>query len=241
SMPVAPLCNPQDLFRGSRDESRPRELSHTTCHQCTHDVALFAKLQRIESERIASSIRQWRQMWESLRIIQHADHPDMIESALRTGCINHMELERNRVAYTVEGCDFGSPKIIGFHRPAKLYRFHNQCRKLRHSGTDIETAAAPGQFPPQHRSDSTPETATRPSFRSPKLIAAFITIDWSQGLIVEATIHVCHETSSCRGQPCTTRLHGGTPAMRIAVAVTVATTLERNSRFNVSTASVARW
>jgi hypothetical protein len=57
-MPMAPLCNPYDFFCGGRDESGPRELSHTTCHQCTHDAALFAKLQRVEGERIASSIRQ---------------------------------------------------------------------------------------------------------------------------------------------------------------------------------------
>jgi len=42
-----------------------------------------------------------------------------------------------------EGCDFRFPKIIGFYRSTQFHRFHNQCRKLRHSGTDIETAAAP--------------------------------------------------------------------------------------------------
>src|SRR4029077_2271147 len=124
-----------------------------------------------------------------------------------------IERERNHVADMVERCHFGSSKIIGFHCPAKLDRFHNQCRKLRHFGPDIETAPAPGQFPPQHRGDSTPETATWPSFRSPKLIAAFITINRSQCLIVEATIPVCHETSSRGAQPRTTRLHGRTPAM----------------------------
>jgi hypothetical protein len=82
-------------------------------------------------------------MRESLRIIQHADHPEMIESALRAGCINRMEREGNRVAGTVEGCDFSSPEIIGLYRPIQLHRFHNQSRKFRHPGTDVETAAAP--------------------------------------------------------------------------------------------------
>ena len=47
SMPVAPFCNPQDFFCGGRDESRPRELSHTTCNQCTHDAALFTKFEGV--------------------------------------------------------------------------------------------------------------------------------------------------------------------------------------------------
>jgi len=143
SMPVAPFCNPQDFFCGGRDESRPREHSHTTCNQCTHDAALFAKLQRVEGERIASSIRQRRQMQEPLRIIQDAGHPEMIESALRAGRINRMEREGNRVAGTVESGDFGSPEIIGFHRPTQLHRFHHQSRKFRHPGTNVETAATP--------------------------------------------------------------------------------------------------
>jgi hypothetical protein len=82
-------------------------------------------------------------MRESLRIIQHADHPEMIESALRAGRINRMEREGDRVAGTVEGCDLCSPEIIGFHRPIQLHRFHNQSGKLRNPGTDEETAAAP--------------------------------------------------------------------------------------------------
>ena len=82
-------------------------------------------------------------MREPLRIIQHTDHPEMIESALRAGRISRMEREGNRVAGTVEGCDFGSPEIIGFHRPTQLHRFHDQSRKFRHPGTDVETAAAP--------------------------------------------------------------------------------------------------
>jgi hypothetical protein len=82
-------------------------------------------------------------MREPLRIIQHADHPEMIESALRASRINRMEHEGNRVAGTVEGCDLGSPKVIGFHRPTQLHRFHNQSGKLRNPGTDVETAAAP--------------------------------------------------------------------------------------------------
>jgi len=44
SIPVAPLGNPQDFFRRSRDEARLREFSHTTCHQCAHDATLFGKL-----------------------------------------------------------------------------------------------------------------------------------------------------------------------------------------------------
>jgi hypothetical protein len=152
-------------------------------------------------------------MWEPLRIIQYADHPEMIESALRAGGINHMERERNRAADTVEGCNFGSPKIIGFYRPAKLHRFHNQCRKLRHSGTDIETAATPCELPPQHHGDPTPKTITRSSFGSPKLITAFITVDWSQCGIVETAIHLGHETPGRGSQLRTTRLHGGAPAI----------------------------
>ena len=103
-------------------------------------------------------------MREPLRIVQHADHPEMIELARCTGRISHMERERNQVADTVESCDFGSPKIIGLHRPTKLYRFHHQRRKLRHSGTDIETTPAPLKFPPQHGGNSTPETAQDPRF-----------------------------------------------------------------------------
>jgi hypothetical protein len=67
----------------------------------------------------------------------------MIESALRAGCISRMEREGNRVAGTVEGCDFGFPEIIGFHRPTQLHRFHHQNRKFRHTGTHVEAAAAP--------------------------------------------------------------------------------------------------
>jgi hypothetical protein len=152
-------------------------------------------------------------MWESLGIIQHTDHPEMIESALRASCINHMELERNRVADTVEGCDFGSPKVIGFYCPAKLYRFHNQRWEFRHSGADIETAATPCESRLQFHGDLTPETVTRSSFRSPELIATFITIDRSQCVIVEAAIHVCYETPSRRGQPCTTRVQDRSPAI----------------------------
>ena len=62
-------------------------------------------------------------MRESLRVIQHADHPEMIESALRFGRISRMEREGNRMAGTVEGCDFDSPEIIGFHCPTQLDRF----------------------------------------------------------------------------------------------------------------------
>ena len=155
SIPVAPLGNPQDFFRGRRDKARPRKLAHTTCNQRTHNAALLGKLQRIEGERIASSVRQRRQMWESLRVIQHTDHPEMIESALRAGRINRMEREGDRATDTIEGCDFGLPKIMRFYRPAQFCRFHNQCRKFRHSGTDIETAPAPCELPPQHRGDST--------------------------------------------------------------------------------------
>ena len=141
SMPVAPLRNPQNFFRGSRDEARLRELFHTMCNQRTYDAAFCLKLQWVEGERIASSIRQRRQMGEPFRIIQHADHPEMIELALRASRINRMEREGNRVAGKVEGCDFGSPKIIGFHRPTQLHRFHNQSGKFRHPGTNVEPAA----------------------------------------------------------------------------------------------------
>ncbi len=81
-------------------------------------------------------------MRESLRVIQHADHPEMIETTLRLGRIHCVECEGNRMASTVEGCDFGSPKIIGFHRPTQRHRFHDQRRKFRHPSADIETATA---------------------------------------------------------------------------------------------------
>ena len=133
-MPVTPFCNPYDFFCGGRDEARPCELSHATCNQRTHDAALFPEFQEVEGERIASSIGQRRQMRESLRVIQHADYPEMVESALRFGRINRMEREGNRMARMVEGCDFDSPKIIGFHRPTQLHHFHHQSRKFRHPG-----------------------------------------------------------------------------------------------------------
>ncbi len=57
SMPVTPLCNPYDFFCGGRDEARLREFSQTTGNQLTHGAALFSKLQGVEGERIASSIR----------------------------------------------------------------------------------------------------------------------------------------------------------------------------------------
>ncbi len=81
-------------------------------------------------------------MREPLRIIQHADHPKMVESALHAGRINGMERKGNRVAGTVENYDLGFPKIIGFHRPTQLHRFHNQSGKFRHPGTNVETAAS---------------------------------------------------------------------------------------------------
>ena len=64
-------------------------------------------------------------MREPLRIIQHAGHPEMIESALCTGRINRMEREGNRVAGAVESGDFGSPEILGFHRPTQFHHFHH--------------------------------------------------------------------------------------------------------------------
>jgi hypothetical protein len=39
-----------------------------------------------------------------------------------------MEHEGNGVAGTVEGYDFGSPEIIGFHRPTEFHRLHNERR-----------------------------------------------------------------------------------------------------------------
>ena len=105
-------------------------------------------------------------MRKPLRVIQHADHPEMIESALRPGCINCMERERNRAAGTVEGCDFGSPKIIGFYRPTPLHRFHNQRRKLRDPRANVETTATPLQVsssitrPPDSR-DADKDLASR--------------------------------------------------------------------------------
>ena len=142
-MPVAPLCNPYDFFRGGRNEAGLRELSHATRNQRTHYAALFSELQRVEGEGIASSVRQGRQIREPLRIIQYADHPEMIKSARRTGSINGMEREGNRVAGTVESNHLGFPEIIGFHSPTQLHGFHYESGKLRHPGTDVETAASP--------------------------------------------------------------------------------------------------
>jgi len=81
-------------------------------------------------------------MWEPLRIIQYTDDPEMIEVTLRVACISQVEREGDRVAGRVQGRDFGSPKIIGLYRSTQFHRFHDQYRKFRHSGTDIETAAA---------------------------------------------------------------------------------------------------
>jgi hypothetical protein len=142
-MPVAPLCDPYDFFRGRRDETGPHELSHTTCNESTYDATFFAKLQRVEGERIASSIRQRRQVWEPFRIVQYTDDPEMIETTLRVGCISQVEGEWNGTAGIVESCDFGSPKIIGFYCTTQFHSLHDQYRKFCNSGADIEAAAAP--------------------------------------------------------------------------------------------------
>jgi hypothetical protein len=46
------------------------------------------------------------------------------------------------MAGMVEGCNFDSPEIIGFHSPTQLHHFHDQRRKFRHPGSNIETATA---------------------------------------------------------------------------------------------------
>jgi hypothetical protein len=46
------------------------------------------------------------------------------------------------MAGTVEGYNFDSPEIIGLHGPTQLHLFHDQRRKFRHPGSDIETATA---------------------------------------------------------------------------------------------------
>src|SRR6185503_20280847 len=109
----------------------------------------------------------------------------MIESACRADRISRIERERGRAAGTVESGDFGSPKIVGLHRPTQLHCFHHQRRKFRDSGADVETAAALLEFPPQHHGDSTAEIVAAPPFHSPELIASFITVNRSQCAIVE--------------------------------------------------------
>jgi hypothetical protein len=82
-------------------------------------------------------------MRELLRVIEHADYPQMIEETLGPPCIDCTEHKRDRTAGTVEGDDFSSPKIVGFYRPIPLHRFHNQSRKLRHPGADVQATAMP--------------------------------------------------------------------------------------------------
>jgi hypothetical protein len=124
-------------------------------------------------------------MREPLGIIQHADHPKMIESTLRLSRINRIKHEGDRAANKVETCNFGFPKIIGFHRPIQFNRFHNQRRKFRHPGADVETAAAPSEFLLQQNGDPTSEPFAGTPLRSPKLVAALITVDPSQCLVIE--------------------------------------------------------
>jgi len=114
-MPVAPLCNPQNFFCSRRDETRPREFSHTTCNQGTHGTTFFTKLQRVEGQRIASAVRQRRQLWEPFRVVQYIDDLQMIKATSRVGCISQMEREWDGMAGMVEGCDFCAPKIIGLY------------------------------------------------------------------------------------------------------------------------------
>src|SRR5688572_26742567 len=178
-MPMTPLCNPYDFLYGSRDKSRLCELSHTACNQRTYNAAFCIKFIGGEGKRIALAVRQRRQMREPLRIIQHADHPKMIESALRTGRIIRMERDRHRAAGTVERCHFGPPEIVGLHRPTEFHRFHNQRRKFRYSGAHVETTSAPFESPSQYHGDSAPETVAESPLHSPEFFAAFITVDRS--------------------------------------------------------------
>ena len=119
-MPMAPLCNPQDFFCGGCDETGLRKLFHTAGNQRAHDTTLAIELHGIEGERIASPIGQRREVREPLRVIEHADHPQMIEETLCSPCIDCTERHGKRSAGTVEGYDFGSPKIVGFYGPIPL-------------------------------------------------------------------------------------------------------------------------
>ena len=119
-MPMTPLCNPLNFFCGGCNEAGLRKLFHTAGNQRAHDTTLAIELHGIEGEWIASPVGQRREMREPLRVIEHADYPQMIEETLSPPCIDCTERNRDRAAGAVEGYDFSSPKIVGFYRPIPL-------------------------------------------------------------------------------------------------------------------------
>ncbi len=108
----------------------------------------------------------------------------MIEASLGLGCIKAMKSNRQGSAGSIDGGDLGSAKIIGLDFSLEVERFHEKRRELRDTRSHIEAPAMRVEAIEERASDPVTQSLTGLSLGLPELIAAFVTIDRAERLIV---------------------------------------------------------
>jgi hypothetical protein len=122
---------------------------------------------------------------ESLRIIEHTHHPEMIETSLGLRRIKTPEANRQRLAGPINGGDLGSAEIKRFYVTLEVKGFHEERWELRDTGSHIEAPSMRVEAIGQRTGDPAPQSFTGPPLGLPELLASFVAIHRAEFFVVQ--------------------------------------------------------
>ena len=147
---AAPVRHPGNFFNGRGDETGACKFLQTSVGQSQDFCSFPRKGESVEGDGVGSPVGECRGFRVTVGIIQHADHPDVIEGSPCASCVAGLNPEGNLPAGGVEGFGLKRSKRIRRDGTIKFSRFHNQRGQFSDTGAHVQASAGPRQAGFEH-------------------------------------------------------------------------------------------